>query len=69
MLEHRYDAPEKLCFGGEPRRRRARRARKGPRAERFTLLRVDGVRIVSLVASFAETMAAEGPVEWVDCVG
>ena len=29
-LEHRYDAPEKLCFGGEPRRR----ARKGPRAER-----------------------------------
>ena len=20
MLEHRYDAPEKLCFGGEPRR-------------------------------------------------
>ena len=34
MLEHRYDAPEKLCFGGEPRRRRARRARKGPRAER-----------------------------------
>ena len=38
-------------------------------AERFTLLRVDGVRIVSLVASFAETMAAEGPVERVDCVG
>ena len=38
-------------------------------AERFTLLRVDGVRIVSLVASFAGTMAAEGPVEWVDCVG
>ena len=20
MLEHRYDTPEKLCFGGEPRR-------------------------------------------------
>ena len=20
MHEHRYDAPEKLCFGGEPRR-------------------------------------------------
>ena len=30
-----HNAPEKLCFGGEPCRRRARRARKGPRAERI----------------------------------
>ena len=28
-------------------------------AERFTLLRVEGARIISCVASFAETMAAE----------
>ena len=28
-------------------------------AERFTLLRVEGARIISRVASFAETMAAE----------
>ena len=33
MLERWYDAPEKLCLGGNPRWRRARRARKGPRAE------------------------------------
>ena len=35
--------------------------------EHSTLLRVEGVRIISRVTSFAETMAAEGSVERVDC--